>query len=299
LDQNLKPQHPQRLAAMRSLSRLFNANNDPADAAKIDEEVNQTIGKTFTPELNTALRQARQALFNKDDLPLAEQYGFNALKIASKNGKESLGFAEAVGLMGRIYRSEKKRDEALSCAQQALDISRRLLPDDDKTIARRLKNLGDAYLSLRRLPEAEKVLSEAIKLNVEGNNESSVSADYSDMGLAYFEDGKVENALRCLEKASSLETTKHSPEIPFRLAAIYLHEGRPEDCLKACQRALELRKSEGTDRLPNARPIWSRMVQAYLAMNDSKNAERCYKEGQKLVKSGETGSNSPDPSDRD
>ena len=201
--------------------------------------------------------------------------------------------------MGRIYRSERKRDLALSCAQEALDITRQMLPDDDKTIARRLKNLGDAYLSLRRLPEAEKALSQAIRLNVEWNNESSVSADYCDLGLAYFEDGKVDDALRCLAKASSLETTTHSPEIPFRLAAIYLSQGRNDECLKACRRTLELRKVEGTDQLPNARPIWSRMVQAYLAMNDSKNAELCYKEGQKLVKTGENGASSPDPSDRD
>jgi predicted AlkP superfamily phosphohydrolase/phosphomutase/tetratricopeptide (TPR) repeat protein len=98
---------------------------------------------------------------------------------------------------------------------------------------RRFANhLAGCYLSLRRIPEARKIVESFLD-----GKEPKPWANLL-LGIMSFEEGDVDTALVHLQKAEQAEP--RIPNLHLRLGSAYLRKGRVEDARRAFQKAVEI-----------------------------------------------------------
>jgi tetratricopeptide (TPR) repeat protein len=121
-----------------------------------------------------------------------------------------------------------------------------------------LKNLGDAYRELRRLPEAEAAYRRALRLReAEGWPTSPRIADLAhDLATVYRLQGRTDQALALYQRAARIyEKAQATPRMAMAYHSLaHLHDARGElaEAQRMDQKALELVEAGiGADAAPN------------------------------------------------
>lgn len=94
-----------------------------------------------------------------------------------------------------------------------------------------LLNLGGAYIKIKRLDDAEKILLKASKIN-------PTSEIYNNLGVVYSNKNEMERALKKFEKA--IELNPHSADAYFNIGITYIKKGKNEKAVLFFKKAIEL-----------------------------------------------------------
>ncbi|MDD5193442.1 MAG: tetratricopeptide repeat protein [Candidatus Nanoarchaeia archaeon] len=112
-------------------------------------------------------------------------------------------------------------------AIEHLEESLKLNPDYYLTFL----NLGGAYIKLKRVDDAERILLRALKIK-------QTSEVYNNLGIIYSERNELNRALKKFEKA--LELNPNSADAYFNIGIIYLKNGKEKTSIPYFKKAIEL-----------------------------------------------------------
>ena len=114
-------------------------------------------------------------------------------QLLSEGGVFDLGLAYASQLIGRIYRKQKKLDEALFAYKRALDLYQRL--GEKRSVAETFQNIGNVYYDKSDFKEAQNQYTAALQVAKGIANHSLMGHAYSSLGYIFLELKQFEKAI--------------------------------------------------------------------------------------------------------
>ena len=164
-----------------------------------------------------------------------------ALEQLNQAVKLKQDYAPVYGLLGAIYWSQKKYDDAISQFQKAI-----LFTADDSAKANLYSSLGSVYLQKGNKDEGLKHVREAIRLSP--NNPSF----YETLASIYVGQDKLEETLEALNKATALRTEPTANPGPYHYLGVtyairFMHKRNEKDfeeAIRWLKKAVETRPND-------------------------------------------------------
>jgi tetratricopeptide (TPR) repeat protein len=194
----------------------------------------------------------------------------NALAVSSLSRAvqlKSKTFSTYYGL-GLAYYSMQKYDNCVASLNQGDDVASAA----DKAKLSKLR--GSAYFRLNKFNEAASDLTVALRAN------QSDWADFSMLGISYFNLGRTDEAIQALEKALSMKPGQNT--LTDTLAKAYLKKGADALSSKQYGPALQaLLKAKDYD--PKDGYVYYNLAEAYLFLKQYPEAEKALTQATDLI----------------
>ncbi len=161
--------------------------------------------------------------------------------------------------LGMIYRGTGRYRLAAPYVKETVEIAEKYFPKRQE-LPMSLSNEGALLNDLGQYAEAESVYKRAIetwKRNIRKDSDTKLAAIYNGLGRALREQGKLEEAVECAQKALSMrqkETGKDSPEcaeVLENLAKIYQKQGRFAEAQEILEKAISIDRKAFGEKHPN------------------------------------------------
>jgi TonB family protein len=170
--------------------------------------------------------------------------------LKSQQTQESPELAEARALNESVVKlfNERKFNEALAAAKRALEIRRRLLPNNDPAIEVSLNYVGDVYLAMGKFSEAKLAFEELLQKRVTrlGPNDVALAPILDRLGGVYFQAGEFSKSEESYKRSLSLRESKLGPaneEVAnslYALGEFYRARGNVANGAEVLKRALTI-----------------------------------------------------------
>lgn len=163
--------------------------------------------------------------------------------------------ADAATLVGTAYFADQKYEESIEWFERSGDLWATIPERRDKQ-AEMLHNQGVLSRALKRLPQAEAALSEALAIRTElyGDSHQDVSSSMFSLGNVLFSQGRFEDALPLFRKVAAEQATLTPDRFDLivqrieGLGAVLDDSGRDTEALGVMRKAEALARRElGTD----------------------------------------------------
>ncbi|RJE22879.1 NB-ARC domain protein [Aspergillus sclerotialis] len=195
-------------------------------------------------------------LYEREDYSTARSYIEVALDKFSDHS--SLAYASAIDLQGLIELDICRPDKALKPFEEAYDLRRTILAEDDPFLAANLVNIGLAYTELGEIDKAYDHLQKSIDMRLQSNSDR-IGNSYSNMSSLLIRMGKADDAEEMLRRCPSLkdftdETFLKTGNPRFSgdmvlMSRIRLMQGRYDEALSYASKALGFRRECLGERL--------------------------------------------------
>lgn len=120
-------------------------------------------------------------------------------QVMSDKGVFNLGFAYASQLLGRIFRKQKKLEDALFEYKKALSLYQRL--GEKRSVAETFQNMGNIYWDKGDFKEAQNQYSAALQIAKDISNHALMAHGYSSLGSVFLELKQFEKAIAYTDSA--------------------------------------------------------------------------------------------------
>lgn len=205
--------------------------------------------------------------------------------VNSKLNYEKAGFTEGNAwdayLLGRIYADLKVPKKALEYFQEALEIYKKqaLIDGNMDGVAICYEQMGLLNLENKNLEEAIGYIEKSLKIYSENKSQYGISNARKNLGMIEYSRGNymlAENHLtESLKVKNEIGDLLNIPTIHEYLGLCLIGRGNTSEGLKSLKRGLELAISNNQKRIQLN--IYSKLTEAYLSINDLKNALACQK----------------------
>jgi len=216
------------------------------------------------------------------------------------NGKlnyEKAGFAEGKAwsayLLGRIYADLKLPQKALEYFEEALKIyaTQASIDGNEDGLAICYEQIGLIHLASGNFKEAHNFIDNTMKIYVANESEYGISNAQKNLGMIEYSMGNFELAEKYLNESLKIKKKVGDllsfPTIYEYLGLCLIGKGQTEAGFKSLKQGLDLAIANNQKKIQLN--IYSKLTEAYLKINDLKNAINCQKkqiEIQDLILSG-------------
>jgi signal transduction histidine kinase len=128
----------------------------------------------------------------------AETYALQSLDIAKKANKQS-SIAYANRLLGRIYRKQKRFDEALKSYSVALGVYQEL--HEKRELGETYTNIGNIYFELGKFDQALKYYYDALRIKKSIPDSTGMAYDFNAAAITFYNVGKPDFAILYFDSA--------------------------------------------------------------------------------------------------
>jgi CHAT domain-containing protein/Tfp pilus assembly protein PilF len=193
-------------------------------------------------------------------VPLQEQLGLTLQAVESYRRRLQMAVAnadpgaqcEALEGMGKVYLNSGDPARALEIFTRALELARR--HGLETSVTTTLEDLGRAYLVSDDAARAAEHLEEALKARRSGGDPVAVGKVLNNLGRCYVELGEAERAQAAFAEALPLVRQEEGSRVQEGLVLLNstlvpMMNGRPEQALAPCQRALSIFRDYGRPAL--------------------------------------------------
>lgn len=208
-------------------------------AMAIEEELqnNKGIAKVMT--------NLSMLYYDLGDKEKALEFGFSAEKILEATGGEFSLRASVLNNIGLIYSEQKRYSDALNYYKQSLEQHEHT--GNAYNIAISVGNIGDCYVDLNQLKEAEVYILRHNKLAKALGAAYVESAAILSLGWLRVQQGRVDEAIPLLEQglamAEQAKITKRIDDSYWQLAHAYMKKGDYRKASKYWELAYEINDS--------------------------------------------------------
>lgn len=214
----------------------------------------------------------------------AEQLLFRVLDFAKAPRSDTMDTATAWNDLGEIYEAQGKYREAESAQLRALDIRRKLLPQDDPIIAASLSNTGSLYEEMGRSREAMAMFQQALAILERSAPSSEFAAVlHNNLGDLYHTWGDYAQAEPHYRRAWELLTKLAGPGSTEaavamgNLASLFSDEGAFDKAEPLELQSLEIKKSVLGPDNPDTAESFYNLGAFYFQKGDYQKAEDAYR----------------------
>lgn len=217
--------------------------------------------------------------------------------VNSKLNYEKAGFSEgnawSAYLLGRIYSDLKLPEKALEYFQEALDIyiKQASLDENQNGVALCYEQIGLLKLESGNFEEAHKFIDNTMKIYTAQKSVYGLSNAQKNLGMIEYSMGKYELAEKYLNESLKVKNEVGDmlslPTIYEYLGLCLIGKGQIDEGFNRLKHGLTLAISNNQTKIQLN--IYSKLTEAYLKINDLKNAIICQKkqiEVQDLILSG-------------
>lgn len=260
----LKYNRGEELAALES----FNAS---LQASRLSDNF-KTMGSSYSM-MGTTFRV--NGLYDR-----AIEYTVNARLYYEKAGYTE-GYAWSAYILGRIYSDLKHPQMAMEYFQEALEIYIKQASVDGRKegVAICYEQIGLLNLASGKFDEALKYIDNTLKIYTEGKSEIGISNSHKNLGMIAYSTGDYELAEKYLNESLRVKTKLGDmlslPTIYQYIGLCLIGKGRTEEGFRRLHQGLDLAISNKQTRVQLN--IYSELTEAYLDINDLKNAISCQK----------------------
>lgn len=168
-------------------------------------------------------------------------YAREAQRMA-EGGVFDLGSAYASQLIGRIYRKQKKLDEALVEYKKALDLYERL--GEKRSVAETFQNIGNVKYDKGDFKEAQNEYHAVLRVAKDIANHSLMAHAYSSLGYVFFELKQFEKAIAYTDSSRIAAENPYTVLDAYQmLSSIYQKQNRYKEALLYFQKYSALKDS--------------------------------------------------------
>lgn len=203
--------------------------------------------------------------------------------IKSKLNYEKADFTEgsawAAYLLGRIYSDLKLPNNALEYFREALEIYLRVASIDGNQngVAICYEQIGILNIESGNFDEARKNINQTLKIYSDNKSKYGISNVYKNLGIIEYFLGNYVQAENYLNEALQIKTEigdlLSQPSLYEYLGLNLIGKGRIEEGFNQLQQGLDLSISNNQKKIQL--DIYSKLTEAYLNINDLKNAISC------------------------
>lgn len=208
------PAHWRVGAAMSHLGGILDAEGDSIRADTVHHAAVALLRRAYPegdPELASALRNLGYNLTTRAQYDESERVWREAADLYSKEGKETVNYANALSELGRVQMRQRKYVEAESTLRAVLALRVQSLKPSSPVEVRARQYLGEALLGEGRYTEAEPLLLDIVRGPASQTlMRGAVPQVASELVRLYEAEGRPEEAA----KYRAMAATSQSPSAP-------------------------------------------------------------------------------------
>ncbi len=159
--------------------------------------------------------------------------------------------AETLEMLGRVYTSQGRFEEAQEALSEALSLKKRSLGSDHRSVAITLNSLADLhYVAGHGEADIEGLYREALEINLRDMRNAEVCRALNGLALLHHDAGEVVEAEKLLERAIELHTRAERRDNPYlstvlvNLGVLLTKQGRYEEAAPLLSRAQFIQETE-------------------------------------------------------
>ncbi len=170
--------------------------------------------------------------------------------IIAQQTSNTLGLAEALGMIGIIHITKGEHKEALNCLEQEWQICERL--NDKKGMARAIGNIGIVYDEQGDRLKALSCYQKRLQLAEEINHKSTIANAACNLGVIFYFDGNYEKAMRFYQQSlQACSELGHQRQLSIsigNIGAVYEEKGEFEKARQCYEKKMVICKELGDKR---------------------------------------------------
>jgi CHAT domain-containing protein/tetratricopeptide (TPR) repeat protein len=218
----------------------------------------------------------------------------------SSQDQEVLAEAERLNQQAIELYQQGKYNEAISLAEKALAIRKKVLEENHLDVATSLNNLAQLYDSQGRYSEAEPLYKEALAIRKKqlGDNHPDTAQSLNNLAILYKKQGRYSEAEPLYKQALAIYKTQVGDNHPStatslnNLAELYRVQGRYREAEPLFKEALAISKKQLGDNHPSTATSLNNLATLYYSQGRYSEAEPLYKEALAIWKK-QLGDNHP------
>jgi CHAT domain-containing protein/Flp pilus assembly protein TadD len=219
----------------------------------------------------------------------------------SSQDQEVLAEAERLNQQAIELYQQGKYNEAISLAEKALAIRKKVLEENHLDVATSLNNLAQLYDSQGRYSEAEPLYKEALAIRKKqlGDNHPDTAQSLNNLAILYKKQGRYSEAEPLYKQALAIYKTQVGDNHPStatslnNLAELYRVQGRYREAEPLFKEALAISKKQLGDNHPSTATSLNNLATLYESQGRYSEAEPLYKQALAIRKK-QLGDNHPD-----
>ena len=222
------------------------------------------------PEIASALDELAQAHFELGDYEVGIDVTKQLMEMESILGREKTAdFARHISNLGLLYLYLDRLGEAELALDNALELTRRLPPNERWELPTVLVNLASMYRQQRDFARAERLLLDALKLRLANNGWfdpkygcvfQHLSRLYWKMDRRFAAERALRKAMRIYRRASHTENLEYSAMLVF-LGDMLADQSKADDARESYYSGLDILRRVRPEGHPQAAKIEQRILQ--------------------------------------
>src|SRR5262245_42906739 len=199
--------------------------------------------------------------------------------------KEPRAHANALGILGDLYREKGRYAEAEPLYKSAHSILEKELGPNDREVGQSLNRLGLLYWAQGRYAEAEPLYKRALAIDekVLGPNHPTIGTLLNNLAVLHVRQGRYAEAEPLYERARAIAEKALGPDHPdvgralTHLAMLYANQGRYAEAEPLYKRALAIREGALGPNHPEVAGTLNSLALLYVARGRYTEAEPLYR----------------------
>ncbi|CAK9108398.1 Kinesin light chain (KLC), partial [Durusdinium trenchii] len=253
------------------------AGRDLDAVAAILEDLRETYG-------NDATINDKMLICLHDWLRVTTRDAVEAKRASIEPDTAIAWFGTLLHRAGMLLESQGQHENALPLYDEALEVTRHELGNQNKRVALVLKNRALALQHLRRYEEAIDNSKEALAILERklGADHTDVASLNNNIANCLCEQGKADEATAYYDAALSIYRKAHGeqhPKVAMTLnnaAHVFLSQGKYDQAISYCEQALRIREDKLGKNHPKLASTYANIAGIYLAQEDYSSAEEAY-----------------------
>ncbi len=205
---------------------------------------------------------------------------------------DSKTLANALGVLGDVYRQRNRFDQAVTLIEEALAMSKRIFGERHASVQKAMESLGVALQDARRLEEAETTLRANLVLSKElyGDHQAQYATGLNSLAGVLGEIGKIQESEQLARQAVAIdESVYNRPNIAFVsslsiLGRQLLNQNKFVEAKSVFERALKMQTElDGNDNATISDLLYS-LGDVALGLHDYQEAERLKRQSLDLTR---------------
>jgi CHAT domain-containing protein/Tfp pilus assembly protein PilF len=232
--------------------------------------------------LNRQIGQLYQAGKYDEAIPLAQRL---VELTRSRSRKEPRAHANALGILGDLYREKGRYAEAEPLYKSAHGMLEKELGPDRREVGQSLNRLGLLYWAQGRYAEAEPLYKRALAIDekVLGPDHPTIGTLLNNLAVLHVRQGRFSEAEPLYERARAIAEKALGPDHPdvgralTHLALLYADQGRYAEAEPLYKRALAIREGALGPNHPEVAGTLNSLALLYVARGRYTEAEPLYR----------------------
>lgn len=200
-------------------------------------------------------------------------------------GKEHAVYANALDILGDLYREKGRYAEAEPLYKSARGLLEKQFGPDHREVGQSLNRLGLLYWSQGRYAEAEPLYKRALAIDEKalGPDSPTIGTLLNNLAVLHVRQGRYEEAEPLYERARAIAEKALGPDHPdvgralTHLALLYANQGRYAEAEPLYQRALVIREGALGHNHPEVAGTLNSLALLYVAQGRYTEAEPLYR----------------------